>query len=109
MTDLAKLSLDELLSLEHRLQAEITGRRSAEKAQAQKQILELASRFGLAVQFAGGAAPAKAPKAPKAKGSVPAKYRHPQDSELAWTGRGRAPKWVEAWKAQHGSLAGITL
>jgi DNA-binding protein H-NS len=28
------------------------------------------------------------------------KYRHPENAELCWSGRGRKPKWVEAWLAQ---------
>lgn len=29
-------------------------------------------------------------------------YRHPENHELTWSGRGRQPKWVEAWLAQEG-------
>lgn len=32
-------------------------------------------------------------------------YRHPENNELEWTGRGRKPKWVENWLA----IAGNTL
>ena len=107
MNELEKLSLEELLSLQKRVAVEIDSRRSAEKAKAQQEILALASRYGLAIQFAGGGAP----KAAKAKrgGSVAPKYRHPQDSSLTWTGRGRSPVWVAEWKAAHGSLDGITI
>ena len=28
---------------------------------------------------------------------VKIKYRHPENGALEWTGRGRKPKWVEAW------------
>lgn len=107
MNELEKLSLEELLSLQKRVAIEIDGRRSAEKAKAQQEILALASRYGLAVQFAGGGAP-KAAKV-KGGGSVPPKYRHPQDSSLTWTGRGRSPVWVAEWKTAHGSLDGITI
>lgn len=108
MTDLSKYSLEDLLGLQKQVATEIDSRRSAEKAKAQKEIMDLASRYGLAVQFAGGAAP-KAAKAPKVKGTVAVKYRHPQDSSLTWTGRGRSPVWVADWKAKNGSLAGITV
>ena len=33
---------------------------------------------------------------------VKVKYRHPENPELEWTGRGRKPKWVEAWGRQWG-------
>ena len=30
---------------------------------------------------------------------VPVKYRNPADPTQGWTGRGRKPRWVEAWLA----------
>lgn len=107
MTELNKLSLDELLSLQHRAAAEVTARQSADKEKAKQEILALASKYGIEVKFAGSAA---APKAGKTKrGTVAAKYRHPENSALTWTGRGRSPVWVAEWKAKHGSLAGVTI
>ncbi len=32
--------------------------------------------------------------------TVEAKYRHPSNPQLAWSGRGRQPKWVVAWIAE---------
>jgi DNA-binding protein H-NS len=32
-------------------------------------------------------------------GRVAPKYRHPNQPELAWTGRGRRPAWVVEWEA----------
>jgi len=110
MTELAKLSLDELLSLQHRAAAEVETRQSAEKDKAKQEILAIASKYGIEVKFGGSSAAAAAPKAAKAKrGTVAAKYRHPQNSALTWTGRGRSPIWVAEWKTAHGSLDGITI
>lgn len=110
MTELAKLSLDELLSLQHRAAAEVETRQSAEKDKAKQEILAIASKYGIEVKFGGSSATA-APKTAKAKqrGTVAAKYRHPQNSALTWTGRGRSPIWVSEWKTAHGSLDGITI
>ncbi len=111
MTDLSKLSLDELIALQQRAAAEIETRQSAEKAKAHQEILSLASRYGIEIKFAGS--PAAAGKPAKAKrsgsGSVAVKYRHPENSALTWTGRGRSPLWVAEWKAKHGTLTGITV
>ena len=107
MTELETLSLDELLSLQARVAKEIDARRAAESANAKKEVMQLAARYGLAIQFAGSVETKT--KAVKAKGTVAAKYRHPQNPSLTWTGRGRSPVWVAEWKAKHGSLAGITL
>lgn len=108
MTELAKLSLDELLALQKRAAAEVETRQSAEKEKAKQEILALASKYGIDVKFAAGSA--VSPKASKGKrGVVAAKYRHPENSDLSWTGRGRSPVWVAEWKARHGSLDGITI
>ena len=37
----------------------------------------------------------------------PAGYRHPENVELEWTGRGRKPKWVEAWLASGSTLENL--
>jgi ParB/RepB/Spo0J family partition protein len=34
-------------------------------------------------------------------------YRHPDDHDLCWSGRGRKPKWVEAWLSDGGTLEEI--
>lgn len=107
MTDLNKLSLEELASLQHRVAAEIETRHSADKAKAQQEILALAGKYGLEIKFAGGAATAKSGKVKRA--TVAAKYRNPANSAQTWTGRGRSPVWVAEWKAKHGSLNGITI
>ena len=31
----------------------------------------------------------------KAKVASPAKYKHPEDSSLTWSGRGRQPNWIK--------------
>jgi hypothetical protein len=31
-------------------------------------------------------------------------YSHPEEPSLTWTGRGRKPKWVEAWIASGRTL-----
>ena len=109
MSELEKLSLDELLNLQKRVAAEIETRKSAEKAKAHQEILSLASKYGLNVQIAGAKAPRSTGGAKKSGGTVAPKYRHPQDSSLTWTGRGRSPVWVAEWKTKHGSLDGITI
>jgi DNA-binding protein H-NS len=107
MTELSKLSLDDLLALQQRAAAEVEVRQSAEKDKAKQEILAIASKYGIEVKFGGSTA---APKAAKGKRStVAAKYRHPQDASLTWTGRGRSPVWVSEWKSKHGSLDGITI
>jgi ParB/RepB/Spo0J family partition protein len=35
-------------------------------------------------------------------------YRHPDNAQLAWSGRGRKPAWVEHWIEQGGTLADLS-
>ncbi len=39
--------------------------------------------------------PAKPEKKKRAKSSRPPKYRNPSNPEQTWTGRGKAPKWLD--------------
>lgn len=32
------------------------------------------------------------------------KYRHPDNADLTWTGRGNQPRWVREWTAKHGNM-----
>jgi DNA-binding protein H-NS len=64
--------------------------REGEVAEARKQVLELMQAHGLRVEDL--ASPKKATPAAKT-GTVKAKYRDP-DSGQTWTGRGRAPRWL---------------
>lgn len=50
----------------------------------------------------GGATDRDGRKPPAAK-RPPVQYRHPENNELEWTGRGRKPKWVEHWLATEGN------
>lgn len=36
-------------------------------------------------------------------------YRHPENADLEWSGRGRKPKWVEHWLEQGGTLDQLTV
>lgn len=46
---------------------------------------------------------AKSAKASDGRAKVAPKYRNPNNPDETWTGRGRAPKWVEAHLAAGGS------
>ena len=41
------------------------------------------------------------------KVAVLIKYRHPTEPMLTWTGRGKKPRWLEAYIAQGGSLEAV--
>ena len=84
---LDSLSYVELVQLKTDVEAEIARREQEEKAKARKQILEIARNFGLSVEDVLS-------KPAATRKPVEAKYRHPEDASLTWTGRGRKPVWV---------------
>ncbi|MBS4020731.1 MAG: H-NS histone family protein [Dechloromonas sp.] len=99
--DLSALSLAELRDLQQQIPAELKRREASEKANVLNEVRAFAKARGFAIEdLLGKEVKVKA----SAGGKVKVKYRHPQNAELEWTGRGRKPKWVEAWLAQGGNL-----
>ncbi|UTH74725.1 H-NS family nucleoid-associated regulatory protein [Chromobacterium sp. IIBBL 290-4] len=88
--DLSTLEFTKLVELKSEVENEIKRREVEEKAKAKKQIIELARAYGLSVEEVLS-------KTVVARKPVEAKYRHPENTELTWTGRGRKPAWVQAW------------
>lgn len=114
MTDLTAYSLPQLRQLSAKIEKEIAKRQSATKTDLLKRITKLAKESGLSLDdVLGGEAPAKPKKAaskPVApKTPLPAKYQHPSNKELAWSGRGRRPGWIDAWVANGGSLDALEI
>ncbi|MEN7433625.1 H-NS histone family protein [Chromobacterium sp. TRC.1.1.SA] len=101
--DLSKLEFTALIALKADIESEIKHREVEEKFKAKKQIIELARAHGLSVEdvLSGKTATARKP--------VEVKYRHPDDSNLSWTGRGRKPAWVQAWIDSGKTLEALTI
>jgi len=86
--DLSKLSFEELQTLAQDVEAELVSRRAAEKERVLQQMKELAGSIGMTVEEILGRE--KGGRAPKGE----AKYRHPENPDLTWSGRGKRPAWV---------------
>lgn len=85
--DLDNMSYEELVQLQKDVKKAIATFEERRKKQALIEMQEVARRHGLDL--------ADVVKAGK-KGSVSApKYRHPENPELTWAGRGRQPRWVK--------------
>lgn len=96
--DLEKLSLTELKSLQKEIAKAIADFGNRKKVEALSALEEHAKALGFSLADLTGM------KARKARaGSGAAKYRHPENPEVTWSGRGRKPGWfaaaVEAGKA----------
>ncbi|HMT80890.1 MAG TPA: H-NS histone family protein [Azonexus sp.] len=99
--DLSTLSVSQLRDLQQQIPAEIKRREAEEKINVLNELRAFAKTRGYAIEDLLG----KDVKAKTVTGNkVKVKYRHPQNAELAWTGRGRKPKWVEAWVANGGNI-----
>lgn len=89
--DLSTLSLVELQALQQQIPTELKRREEAEKQAFMNEMRELAASRGLSLDDVLGKS---SKKGGRAGGSVKAKYRHPGNPALQWTGRGRQPLWV---------------
>lgn len=102
--DIANISLFELKALLAQIPKEIERREKEEKVKARKEIEAFAAERGFALSDLLGEIPSKKERAP-----VAVKYKHPSDNSLAWTGRGRQPKWVVTFLANGGTLEQLVL
>ena len=48
-------------------------------------------------------------RAPRQKTAVLIKYRHPTEPMLTWTGRGKKPRWIEAYITQGGTIEDLVV
>jgi DNA-binding protein H-NS len=110
-TDLSKLSIEELETLVKDAQAEITARREAERERVFGQMRELAASLGLTLEDVVRQQRAKGGvvKGGAAASSVAAKYRHPSDPNLTWSGRGKRPAWIAEALASGKSLEDLAV
>ena len=104
MMDLSRLSLAELKHLHAILPDEIEKRQMQEPAHVIEELGALARARGFVLEDLvrvlekpGGGSP-MAPIVQRRP--APVKFRHPFNSELTWSGRGRQQKWVVAWLAE---------
>jgi DNA-binding protein H-NS len=84
------MSLGDLRNLQEQVKQEMKKREQQEVQKAREQILAIAQSVGVPLKDLMTANRAKT-------GSVAVRYRHPDNAEQQWTGRGRQPKWVKEW------------
>lgn len=102
--DLSSLSLSDLRALSEQIKSELKSREAQEIAKAREQILSIAQSVGVPLNQLLQNAGQNRSKSGK---PVEVKYRHPENADQAWSGRGRQPAWVKEWVAGGKSLASL--
>jgi DNA-binding protein H-NS len=96
--NLNDLSLSELKSLQKDVAKAIADFSDRKKAEAMAALEARAKELGFSLAELAGVK-----KTRKRSGPPGAKYRHPENPEVTWSGRGRKPGWftaaIEAGKA----------
>jgi DNA-binding protein H-NS len=90
MIDLQDKSPEELQRLIAEAQVQLEAKQSSMRKEVLVQIKELAASIGVTVEIQD------AKKGNKRLSTVEAKYRNPDDHSKTWSGRGLAPKWMQA-------------
>lgn len=96
MTQLETMPLDELKALRKEVDRAIRSFEARRKKAALEAAESAARELGFSLSELTGM------KASRSSSS--AKYRHPQNSEITWTGRGRQPGWIKEGLASGKSL-----
>jgi DNA-binding protein H-NS len=93
-----KMSLQELLALQPRLEKAIAEARQRERSEIKEKIAALAAGSGFSVSelFGTGRGVKGSKLAPK--------YINPDNKSETWTGRGRQPRWLVAKLAKGAKL-----
>lgn len=97
--DLSNMPVGELRKLQEQIKQQIKKREQQDLSQAREQILAIAQSVGIPLKDLVGGSAVRAKT-----GRVAVRYRHPEDGEQQWTGRGRQPKWVKDWLANGKSI-----
>jgi DNA-binding protein H-NS len=98
--DLKSLSVQELKSLQKKVDREMANRDKRQRKDALSAVKEKAKQLGYSLdELVNNEAPAKSaatPAKPKATRAPAApKYRSKDDPSLTWSGRGRPPRWIK--------------
>jgi DNA-binding protein H-NS len=94
LTDLAKLTLDELSKVINDAQKVLADKQKSERKETIAKIHELAASIGVTVTIDGEKPSARVSSRKGQK--VAAKYKNPQNPSETWTGRGVKPRWLRA-------------
>lgn len=114
MVDLSSYDLKQLQSFRKRIEKEIERRTAIDRKKALEEVRAFAKARGISLrELAEKDKPSKG--APAARNTprkrhvakIKIKYRHPNQHDLTWSGRGRKPKWVAECEAAGNNLTSL--
>lgn len=91
--NLNNLSVAELKSLRDEIAVELELRTKEERQKLIQEFRDKAKSLGISLEELLAGQKGKS----KSTGKVAAKYVHPANPGLTWTGRGKTPRWVTEW------------
>ena len=95
--NLAEMSLQELTALARDIDRAIKTYKVRRLNEARAELEAKAQELGVTLDEILGVS------SPRKKSVVAAKFAHPENPALTWSGRGLAPRWVKAYEALGGS------
>jgi DNA-binding protein H-NS len=118
INDLTGLSLSKLRLLQINVTKELALRERTSKGDVFKKLEKMAKEAGFSLQdlvpravpaetASAAAKPKRGKKQAEPKPKAAAKYRHPSNLALAWTGHGRKPAWFVTWLTNGGSTSAL--
>lgn len=90
LPNLTNLSDSDLVKLQKEVEEAISSRANDNKKNALEAAKAEAKKHGFSLEDLVGSQKTKKPRTPAAP-----KYRHPENPEVTWSGRGRRPDWIK--------------
>ncbi|MBO6922939.1 MULTISPECIES: H-NS family nucleoid-associated regulatory protein [Paracoccaceae] len=100
--NLEKLTVKELRQLQRDAAKAIAGYEDRKRAEAIAELEAVAQKHGYKLSDLVSGKKAT-------KTASPAKYRHPENPAMTWTGRGRQPNWIKEGLAAGKSLGDFAI
>ena len=101
--NLENMSLKELKDLQEKVAIAIFEYNKRQKAEARAAAIAAARAYGFSLEEV------LSEERSNKKSQVAAKYAHPENPALTWTGRGRTPKWVTKARTAGKSLEDLEI
>lgn len=97
--DLNSFSLTDLKQLQRDVTKAIDGYEDRQRQEARAELEQKARELGFSLNEL-----VEAPRRKSGRKVFPPKYRHPENPELTWSGRGRRPEWIKEFTENGGQL-----